>query len=381
MPSSQPTPLWASVDQAIWLAKRQGPRRRYRRLWTRDMVADLEAMVGKKTVGEMAEHFGLTLAQISQKLGCLGYKVTRDVHNPLGRNAHAAAKLIGVPYEWLWKQIRAGKVKAPKKDRKDYFLRWREIGRLSRLVAEHVARRERALARIKEPTITRTEFDRMINLSEVQSTRYLKGKIVKAWKVPMPWAGDTNRDRWEWRISKRDAERVTRLRAEGKLQPRRKEFRALVKYENAKVTALRKARRLGTHEELRHKLSCVIPGYYSVAAVAAQAGISVSQRTYRAVKPEALPAYLAWVKQDFRKKCGPIHGRKSESAQVLAAGYLTVKEACQRYPDLTQARLRDAVQHGRIPSRRIGRMIALKQKDVRRFVKIMRRWAEMKARK
>jgi hypothetical protein len=65
---------------------------------------------------------------------------------------------------------------------------------------------------------------------------------------------------------------------------------------------------------------------------------------------------------------------------VLDAGYLTVVAACKRYPDLSQSQLRSAIQRGQVPHKHIGRMLAMKQKDVRTFVKLTRRWAEMKAR-
>lgn len=384
----------SSVDRAAWLAQRQAPRRQRR--WSKADLAKLRDMIGQATVAQMAAAFGRPPAQMAHKLNMLGYSIPTDISEPLGLNLRAASKRLGVPYEWLWHRVRRGEIKAPKKDKKDYLMPWREYKRVERQIAVHQARRARWLARIKEPTITKKQFDQMIGLSEVQCSRYLKGKIVRAWKIPMPWAGDTNRDRWEWRVSKRDAERVTRLRAEGKLRLRRKEFRALIAAENAKVTQLRKARRLGKRDDLRHAMSCVVPGCYSIRQVASHVGLSESQvyshiqsgrlaaehkrvgaRNYVAVRPEVLPAYVAWCKRE-KKATGPIHGRASESQRVLDAGYLTVVEACRRYPDVTETQLRWAVASKRIPSKRIGRMIALKQKDVRTFVKLQRCWTPVK---
>lgn len=398
------TPLWADVDQAIWLTKRKAGHRRssgrYPRIWSSATIAELETMVGHYTVREMAEHFHLQYCQVSAKLIGLGYKVTRDVHNPLGRDAYRAAKIIGVPYEWLWKQIRAGKITCERVNRKRYFLRWPLIKALHRRVQRHRDKREKLLDRIKVATISETMFARMINLSLTQTNRYLKGKIVKAWKIPLLYADGAHPDRWEWMVSKPDAERVTKLRQEGRLRLRKKKYREATNRENAKVTKLRKERRLGHRPDLGHRFSCIIPGFLSVAAVSAQAGVSESQvythirtgrlpakhqqvgnRNYTAVDPVELPKYLKWVKQDWKvKQRGPRPtGRKCERDQVAAAGYLTIMEACKRYPETTEEQLRDAVAHDRIPSKRIGRLIALKQRDVRMFVKIARRWKEMKA--
>lgn len=387
--------MTSSIARAAWLAARQAQARQRR--WTKQELEQLRAMVGRATVPQMAAAFNRPVPQVAHKLYLLGYSIPADIVEPLGLTLRTAATRLAVPYEWLWKRVRRGDIHAPKKDKKDHLMPWREYRRVERQIAAHQARRARYLARIKEPTITKKQFDQLIGLSEVQCQRYLKGKIVRAWKIPMPWAGDASRDRWEWRISKADAERVTRLRAEGRLRLRRKAFRQLVAAENAKVTQLRKARRLGQRDDLRHALSCVVPGCYSIRQVASHVGLSESQvyshiqsgrlaaehkrvgaRNYVAVRPEALPAYVAWCKRE-KKATGPIHGRASESQRVLDAGYLTVVEACRRYPDVTETQLRWAVASGRVPSRRIGRMIALKQKDVRTFVKLQRRWKTAEA--
>lgn len=379
-----------AVDRATWLAKRQA-KPKHRR-WSKAEVAKLQGMVGHATVAQMAAALGRPAIYVGHKLNMMGYSIPKDVNEPLGLSLRAAAKHLAVPYEWLWRRVKCGEIKAAKKDKKDFLMPWREIRRVERLIAKHQARRERWLAHIKEPTISKKQFDRMIGLSEVQCTRYLKGKIVRAWKIPMPWAEDASRDRWEWRISKADAERVTRLRAEGRLRLRRKDFRKLVAYENAKVTKLRKERRLGKRDDLRHAMSCVVPGCYSIRQVASHVGLSETQvynhiqngrlpaehkrvgnRNYVAIRPEALPPYVAWCKRE-NKATGPIRGRYAESQRVLDAGYLTIVEACRRYTDLSENQLRWAVTTKRIPSKRIGRMIALKQKDVRTFVKLQRRW-------
>lgn len=385
------------LDQALWLAKRQATPKR-RRLWTPAKVERLESMVGTRTIPEMSRELGVPVLAIDVRLHQLGYSIPKDVYAPLGIRLRAAAKRLDIPYEWIWNQVRAGKILASKQDGKNYLLRWPEFRRLEHQVQQHLARRARVLARIHEPTITKKAFDQMIGLSETQTQRYIKGKIVRAWKVPMKWSESTSPSRCEWRVSKADAERVTKLCAEGKLRLRRTAFRAISRYENDKVVKLRKARRLGQRDELKHAMSCVVPGCFSVRQVASHVGLSESEvyyhiklgrllaeskrvgtRNYIAVRPEALPEYVAWATQEFRKKCGPIRGRLSESKRVLDAGYLTVVEACKRYPDLSQSQLRSAIQRGQIPHKHIGRMLAMKQKDVRTLVKLTRRWKETKA--
>lgn len=387
------------LDQALWLAKRQAAPQQRRRLWTPAKIERLEAMVGQCTLPEMGRELGLPALAVSVRLHQLGYSIPKDVYAPLGRNLHQAARELDIPYEWLWNQARLGKIQAPKIDGKNRLLRWPEFRRLEHQVKQHLARRARVLARIHEPTITKKQFDQMIGLSETQTQRYIVGKIVRAWKVPMKWSESTSPSRLEWRVSKQDAERVTQLRAEGKLRLRRKAFREISRYENSKVVKLRKARRLGQRDELKHALSCVVPGCFTIRQVASHVGLSesvvythiqsgrlpverkrVGSRNYVAIRPEVLPAYVAWAKQAWVKKAGKPKGSQTEARRVLDAGYLTVVEACKRYPGLTEPQLRSAIQRKRIPAKHIGRMLAMKQKDVRTFVKLTRRWAEMKAR-
>lgn len=390
------TGLWTNIDQASWLVRRQAKRRIKARIWTPATVAMLESYVGRLTVHEMARKLGLKYHQIAQKLVARGWRVRRDVHDPLGLNCKRAAMVIGVPYEWLWREIKAGRVKTPRTGHW-YFIRWPEIRRLTRKIERYKAMRQRVLEGIREPVITKTQFDRLLNMSETQTHRYVQSKLVRAWKVPTLLPSIIKRKRWEWLISKADAERIARERAAGTLKFNRR-LREMIRANNRRVTELRKDRRLGTREDLKHRMSCVIPGCYSVTAVAAQAGLTevsvyshirngrlpaenrqVGSRTYLAVKPEVLPAYLKWARQPTRAKSGRPKAPSADARKILAMGYLTVAEACRRYTDLSPEALRDAIRKGRVVARHIGRMLAMRQKEVRRYVKIRRRWKEMKA--
>lgn len=385
------------LDEALWLAKLTAPRGKRRRYWTAETRRQLEQMIGKFSVNEMAQRLGIPPTIVSTHLNQQGYSISRDIHAPLGINLINASKKLKVPYTWLWHKVKRGELIVKRLNKKDYRLSWRQFKALQREVVAHQRRRERWLAHIKEPVITKKQFDQMIGLSETQAHRYLIGKTVRAWKIPCEWEIGASHKRWEWRVSKADAERVTRLRAEGKLKLGRKEFQKIVKASNAEVARLRRARRLGKRDDLKHRLSTVVPGAYNVRQVASHVGLDeqsvymhihsgrlkavrkkVGRRFYWVIYPEALPPYLEWTKRG-RRATGPIVARRKEIEAVVAASYLTVKLACAQYPDMPEIKLRAAVQTGRVPSIRIGRMIALKQKDVRTFVKGMRRWKEMQA--
>ena len=239
------------------------------------------------------------------------------------------------------------------------------------------ARRERALARIGEPTITKQEFMRLIGLQETQATRYLQGGIVKAWKIPCRWT-EIGRERWEWRVSKRDAERVKRRRQGGRLGLHRKKYRAMVDADAARIRVLRRAGRLGRsgrHYGRRHTLKA---GCLTIAETAELAGVSpytVSRhistgelkaarirvggcRVFTSISPSAARAYAARTRPGWRPR--------ASVGRVHRAGRITLREAQARYGVATGT-LAAAARRGALATRKIGGLLAARIADVRRF--------------
>lgn len=381
-----------SLDRATWLAKRQGRKRHSqpghrKRWWTRPEVARLESLVGKLTPIEMAAALGRTAAQVRQKLMLLGYSIPADLIEPLGLSGAGLSRRLNVGIEIVWTAIQRGQIKAVKKDKKDYLIRWPEVRRYERWLAAVVARRERALARIKVPTITKQAFMRLLGLSETHAARYLLGRVVKAWKIPCHWVNAAHH-RWEWAVSQPDALRVKRLREAGKLRLRQKSYRKIVRAESLAINELKRQRRLGKRDDLKHTLSPVIPGCYTVAQVASRAGLSteavynhirtgrlaarrvqVGTRNYMAIPPEGVPAYLAWTR---RKVLNPwAERRHTEADRVRAKGLLTIQDAARQF-GLHPGTIAAACTSGRLKCRKVGRLRALKECDVRRFAETVR---------
>lgn len=296
------------VDRLLLNAARTQKRAR----WMQRDVTALEEMVGRCTPIEMARRLGRSLNSIKCKLAALGYVIGEDVRGPLGLSAIGVARRLGAPYEVVWRMVRAGDAKARRYEgRKDYLIEWPEVRRIERHLAGLRRKRERALARIGEPTITKQEFMRLIGLSETQATRYLQGGIVRAWKVPCKWS-TIAADRWDWLVSLRDARRAKRQREQGRLRLRKRKYRAMVDQTSARVAELRRAGQIGRGR--RHPRPCPVPGHLSPSQIAEQAGVShetvarhirsgrlkakrvrVGRREFLAVRLKAAQAYLGTV--------------------------------------------------------------------------------------
>lgn len=292
------------VDRLLLLAS----RRRVHRPWLPADVAELESFVGRLTPAEMAERVGRSLNSVKCKLRTLGFKAT-GIRDPLGLSAIGVARRLGVPYEVIWRMVRSSQVKAKRFERgKDYLIGWPDVRRLEQHFGRMRRRRERALARISEKTITKQAFMRLIGLSETHATRYLQGGIVKAWKVPCKWSMIAA-DRWEWLVSLADARRVKREREHGKLRLGKRKFRQLVARESARVAELRRAGKLGRSR--RQPRPCPVPGHLSPSQIAQVAGVSretvardirncrlkakrirVGRRQFLVVPEKDVPAYL-----------------------------------------------------------------------------------------
>ena len=257
---------------------------------------------------------------------------------------------------------------------------WKDARAFERQYRRFQQKRAGALARIGERTISAGQFARLVGLSDTQSRRYLQGRIVRAWRVPLDPA------HVEWRVSLADAKRVKKMREAGrfKLLLGKKAFRIIAERESAKVNRLRLARRAETRDDLSCTLS-PIAGCYTVAQVASHVGLSETQvynhialgrlavkrervlgQARVGVEPEALPTYLEWCRRET-KPTGPIHPRRSQIERIRKAGLLPLAEAARRY-GVKASTLRSAVHRSGLPHRRIAGMIALKTGDVRRYV-------------
>ena len=369
------------ADRIVWLAARQAPKAISH--WTPDDKAQLHALVGKALPSEIARRLGRAEKQVKAKLNQLGYSIPGDALAPIGISSKGLARRISAGYFTVLDAILSRRLKA-RKNGKDYFVYWKDARAFERQYRRFQQKRAGALARIGERTISAGQFARLVGLSDTQSRRYLQGRIVRAWRVPLDPA------HVEWRVSLADAKRVKKMREAGrfKLLLGKKAFRSIAERESAKVNRLRLARRAGPRDDLSRTLS-PIAGCYTVAQVASHVGLSETQvynhvalgrlavkrervlgQARVGVEPEALPAYLEWCRRET-KPTGPIHPRRSQIERIRKAGLLPLAEAARRY-GIKANMLRSAVHRSGLPHRKIDGMIALKTGDVRRYVQRMR---------
>ena len=372
----------SDLERARWLVRRR--RRPGYRAWTGAEDAQLRALVGHATFPEICARLGRNRNSVCSRLRSLGYSIREDVTRPLGGPATELARQLDIPYAVVWHDVRRGVIPATRAGGKDFFIRRTDARRYARRMCRLQARRERALARIAEPTITKQAFMRRLGLCETQAGRYLTGGIVKAWKIPCRWT-EIGRVRWEWLVSRRDAERVKRLRARGRLGLRKKSYRALVAVESARIKRLRRAGRLGRsgrHYRARRPLK---PGGYSVKETAALAGVSpalvavhmregrlraapirVGGRVFRSITRADARAYAAWIKNRTR------HLRWRAIERVHRSGRITLREAAARCGVATGT-LAAAIRRGALPARKVAGLRAVQAAEVRRFAAQMRR--------
>jgi hypothetical protein len=373
-----------------WLTyrRRSASGRKPRRQWKKTELVELRSLIGRRSLSQLADHFGRDQATVAGKLNRLGYSILQDVVAPLGCNLHELARRVGIPYEVAWHDAHSGHLGAARRNKKDFFVTWSEVRRYERYMGRIRRRRERALARIKEKTISKPQFERMLGLSETHTQRYLKGKVVRAWKIPMLWE-DAPRQRWEWHISLADARRVQRLRASGRLKLNQPAYRKLQRLTNAEIVRLRRAKRLGVRDDLRHRLSSVIPGCYTVSQVSSHVGRAqsdiyqhirmgrlkvirkrVGNRYYMAIHPSALPPYLAWCQRE-QLATGPLRPWNKSVLKLHSAGYLTLTEASRRYK-VKRSQL--AWLKKQLHMRKFAGVWGVKGKEVRTWIKNNHRW-------
>lgn len=376
-------------DRTGWLAARQTTS--IKRRWHSREIEQLESLVGHATLNQMAAQLERPINSIASKLSQLGYLISKDVHGPLGLSAVGLARRLQVPYEAIYRRVRSGHIPAQRlRQNKDYLIDWPDVRRAERHFARLHQRRAQALARITEPTITKQAFMALIGLAETHAMRYLQGRIVRAWKIPCHWV-EADRARWEWAVSKKDAERVKLERETGQLRLNTPAYRALQRHTNTEIAVLRRERRLGQRPP-RGPRQCVIPGALSVPQVAHQVGLSdaqvyshiqlgrlpaervqVGKRSFSVVRPEALPAYLDWCAREV-KATGPLHPRQAQIQAVNRAGRLTLTQAAARY-GIKRGTLARAVNRGQVPSETIAGIFALRARDVRHYATQAKRHA------
>lgn len=361
--------------------------------WSKAELDQLHSLVGKMSVTAIARELGRSRNAVVSKLATLGYVIKADVQRAVGVNAIELSKMLNVPYEQVMRDIHAGVIKgAHRESRKDFMVPYRAVVLYGKRMQRIQERRARAVARIKEETISKQEAMKLIGLSETHIARYLQGKIIKAWKIPALYT-DVTKWRWEWLVSKADAERVRDLRAAGRLhvRMRKKSYRELVAPTNARVKEMRKEQRAGKRQAqpFGPRVRAVVPGWFTVAQVAQIVGISaqqvyshiengrlqatsvrVGQRNFRAISPESLEAYKAWHARPVRAT-GPMGGRKKTHDRIHRAGFITAKEAAAQF-GVIYGTLIAAVNAGRLKHRRIQGMLAFKPEDVEAYAATLR---------
>jgi len=301
------------ADQIAWLAARQSDTARLS--WTPDDVALLRAMVGQETPQGMAHCLGRRTNTVVCKLQTMGYSIKSDVMAPLGLSAIGLARRVGVPYDIVWRAIRGKRLPAERVGRKRYLVRWPDALAFERRMSKLRLRRERVLARIQEPTITKQELMRLIGLSETHATRYLQHGIVRAWKVPCKYT-EIGRERWEWRISLADAKRVKKLRQSGRLRLGKKSWRAMNHRMEREIKRLHGAGRLGLRPiSSDRQFNPITPGAYTVTRICRMTGLP-DHAVYQAIRDGRLRARRVRIGrnerivvspksfQAWRKRCG-----------------------------------------------------------------------------
>jgi hypothetical protein len=359
------------------------------RLWSRQEQDKLEALIGRATVPQIVEamaKIGRSRASVVARLHQMGIARPTDITQPLGCTLSGLARHLKIDYIHVWNDFHAGRIRAVRKDKKEYLVRWPDVERYAAYCEQRRIAHEQAIVKLPEPTISKPEFERLTGLSETHSTRYLRGGVVRCWKVPRRWSR-SKRDLWEWRVSKADAQRVATERRTGRLQLNVPGYRALQRKSSREIAALRRQRRLGLRTDLRRSMTSVVPGYYTVAEVAEHTGQSeytlythialghlravrrnVGRRTYMAIHPRSVPAYLTWLKS---RRLGGGPRKAMDLAAIHSAGRITLLEAAEKYGVSYSELLRRQTQ---LHVTRMRNVLTVRAVDVRRTVKNMRRW-------
>ncbi|NJM40674.1 MAG: hypothetical protein HC853_07845 [Anaerolineae bacterium] len=174
-------------------------RRQPRRSWTPAEVQFIDAHIGQLAPEAMAQRLGRSHSSTLQKIQSLGYDLAAQARQPLGLTAAALSRRLGLSLEQVWRDVQRGVIHAERHNKKDYCIAWPEVAqyerRMTRLARQR--QRERVLARIQQPVLTKQAAMALIGLSETHITRYLQTGVLKGWKVPCQYQ-PTAKQRWEW---------------------------------------------------------------------------------------------------------------------------------------------------------------------------------------
>jgi hypothetical protein len=376
----------ANIEQlfdAVSRAPARPRRRAARQSWSKADITRLRGLVGKMMYADMAKALGRSVNAVKSKLQMLGYRLTADVSQAVGVSAIELSRRTGIPHEVVWKDIKRGRIKRVTRiGTKDYLIPHRNANAYARAVLDRLAKRERAIARIKRPTMTKSEFMRKSGLSETHCTRYLQHGIVRGWKVPCKWVS-TKRYRWEWLVDREDGERVIKARDEGTLSLRKRSYRAASARAGKQVTQLRRERRLGLRPARSPKQSRR-EGYLSVAEVAMAVGLSevsvrshvdagrlacerrhVGRRARIDVPESAMADYRAWLALPLASR-GRARPCVYQRAQAHELGLTPIADAA-RGAGVSRFVLLTAIEAGIVPAQRVGRLICVRQADAEAF--------------
>ena len=143
--------------------------------WSKSDERLLAGWVGKLQPSEMSQRLGRSISVVIQKLGSMGYDLQEDVRKPLGLSATALAHRVGIDIERVCQDIGTGVLTAHREGKKDFLIAWGEVRRYEAWLKRLAHQRERVLARIKEPTMSKQAAMRELGLSETHIQRYLAG--------------------------------------------------------------------------------------------------------------------------------------------------------------------------------------------------------------
>jgi hypothetical protein len=355
-----------------------------RRGWTPAEVRFIDAHIGKLAPEAMAQQLGRSPSSMLQKIQSLGYNLVAEARLPLGLTAAALSRRLEISLEQVWRDVQRGVICAERHNRKDYCIAWPEVASYERWMTQLTCQRERVLARIKEPVLTKQQAMALLGLSETHITRYLQAKILKAWKVPCKYQPSA-RQRWEWLVSRASAEKVKADREAGRLRLRKQAYRQLQQQANAEIARLRRERRLGLRDDLKHPRSAVVQGCFTVRQVASHVQLSEAQvyehlrlgrldgrcvnvgaRRFWVIAPEALQPYLDWCQRSNRAT-GPLKAWHTQVEKVHASGRMTLAEAAQTCKVKVET-LAAAVQRGQLRCKKIGNLRAVTHDDLAAYL-------------
>ncbi|NJM39326.1 MAG: hypothetical protein HC853_00435 [Anaerolineae bacterium] len=184
---------------------------------------------------------------------------------------------------------------------------------------------------------------------------------------------------------------VKAKRESGRLRLRKRAYRKLQDETNALVVKLRREKRLGQRDDLKHPRSAIKVGCFTIGQVASHVGLSASQvyehvrlerlaaesirvgsRCFWVVHPEALAPYLLWTQREERgegRATGPVKAWRTRVDKVYLAGRMTLTEASERY-GVTRVSLAAAAHTGRLKlkTKLVGKLRAVDETAMQAYL-------------